>query len=64
MKSKVEDKSERAEEICEMIPYQSLTSAHKVLQNFSGLALDGVKNGMKWARREPTVLEKMINPIL
>lgn len=38
VKSKVKDKDERAEEICEVIPHQSLTAAHEVLQNFAGLA--------------------------
>lgn len=39
VKSKVKDRDERAEEeICEVIPHQSLTAAHEVLQNFAGLA--------------------------
>lgn len=53
-------KDERAEEICELIPHQSLTAADEVLQNFAGLAWDGVKNGIKWTRRKPKWIEKMI----
>lgn len=56
----MKDKDERAEELCEVIPHQSLTAAHGVLQNFAGLTCDGVKNGIKWTMRKPKWLEKMI----
>lgn len=56
----MKNKDERAEEIGQVIQHQPLTTAHEVLQNFAGLAWDGVKNGIKSTRRKPKGLEKIM----